>query len=102
MLESFTHETFRARIGEQFLLRVESHEPLSLELTEATVLACGSDPAKSQNRRKPFSVIFRGPNEFPLVQHTYPFEHSEIGTFEMFIVPIKRTSEGMFYEAIFT
>jgi hypothetical protein len=32
----------------------------------------------------------------------YGFEHHEVGTFEIFIVPIGRTAQGVSYEAVFS
>lgn len=98
MLEQFTVETFEGRVGERFRLRLDSGEALEAELAEATPLA----PARDGGSRAPFSLVFLGPAEPVLPQRTYTFEHGELGTFEIFVVPIGRGEAGTSYEAMFT
>jgi hypothetical protein len=37
-----------------------------------------------------------------LPQATYRFEHETIGAFDLFIVPVGRTAQGVSYEAVFS
>ena len=55
----------------------------------------------STARQVNFSLLFRGPLEPPLPQQIHPFEHDQIGQFDLFIVPIKRDANGLYYEAVF-
>jgi hypothetical protein len=48
-----------------------------------------------------FSVHLRGSAESQLGQRTYELEHDELGTLELFIVPIEPDSAGARYEAVF-
>ena len=48
-----------------------------------------------------FSVIFSGPQEPLLEQSTYCVEHSAMGSFDLFIVPIQSDESGSVYEAVF-
>jgi hypothetical protein len=48
-----------------------------------------------------FSLVFSGPSDRLLTQQTYKFEHDRLGCFDLFIVPIGRTSAGCEYEAVF-
>ena len=94
MLEDFTLTTFAERLGETF--RVDDGA-LELELIEATAgIASRPDAA-----RTPFSIVFRGPLEPVLPQQIYRFEHDELGTFDLFIVPIGPDDSGMQYQAVF-
>jgi hypothetical protein len=97
VIEDFTVETFAGRVGERFLLHLDADEALDLELVEATELT----PATAAGRRRPFSLVFRGPPEPLLPQRIYGFEHDELGAFEIFIVPIGRDASWTRYEATF-
>lgn len=65
----------------------------SVDLTVQAATASG-DP-------RPFTVTFAGPLEPQLEQATYAFEHAELGSFPLFIVPVSREADGMRYEAVF-
>ena len=97
MLEKLTYSDFFERVGEEF--RVATSEvAVALVLSEVTDLARPEGPSP---RRKPFSLIFRGPFRPPLVQRIWPLEHSALGTLEIFLVPIGPDGQGMRYEAVF-
>jgi hypothetical protein len=96
VLETFTIDTFSGRIGERFRVRFEPDVPVELELVEAQALG----PA--EGGRAPFSIVFRGLKEPIYAQHIYPIEHDELGSFELFLVPLEPDASGARYEAIFT
>jgi hypothetical protein len=103
MLERFTLDTFAPRAGERFRLHIEGAEPQPLVLQSATAIPVTAwRPEDVAQHRTPFSLLFLGPPTFVLPQAIYRFEHDEIGTFEMFIVPIAQSAEGVSYEAIFS
>jgi hypothetical protein len=97
MLEDFTVTTFAERLGETFGVG-DGSDAVEMRLVEAA----SSGSTSSEEGRKPFSIVFLGPLEPLLPQRIYRFEHSELGTFEIFIVPIGRDADGVRYEAIFT
>jgi hypothetical protein len=89
MLETFTVDTFQPRLDERFVLADE----VDLTLAEVREL-----PTHDSLKRRPFAIVFNGP-ETPFVpQGSYKLEHPELGAFELFLVPIGPTS----YEAVFT
>ena len=94
MLETFTLDTFAGRMNSTFRLKRDSSETVEVELVEANDV--GSTPRQAQ-----FSIVFRGPHNPHLAQSIYQVEHDEIGTFDLFLVPIKRDQAGTYYEAIF-
>jgi hypothetical protein len=96
VLESFTVETFADRVGESFRIRFEPEDALEAELVEAQALG----PA--EGRRAPFSLVFRAPKEPIYPQRIYAVEHDELGSFEIFLVPIAPDEAGARYEAVFT
>lgn len=99
MLEDFTAATFSGRIGQVFRVLADA-APLDLELLAAREAPRGVDDVAG-GVRTPFSIVFRGPFEPVLPQRIYKFEKEDLGTFEIFIVPIGPDETGMQYEAVF-
>lgn len=95
MLESFTLETFAGRVGESFVLQDGEHE-YGLSLSECRQVG------GSEGDRVPFSLTFLGPVDPVLPQRIYAIRHADLGSFELFIVPVARDGNGTSYEAVFT
>ncbi len=103
MLEQFTIDTFAGRSGETFRLTVQGADPIDVTLDAVREIpVAGWRPSEAAEHRQPFSLTFLGPGAFILPQAIYGFEHPEIGSFEMFIVPIGRDARGVSYEAVFS
>ena len=94
MLEKMTAATFSEHLNTKFHLHLPSSETLELELI-------GVDDLGLTDRQERFSLIFRGPIEYPLPQATYEMVHDKLETFDLFIVPISRDEDGLRYEAAF-
>src|SRR5436309_3177 len=97
-MESFDASMFSERGGESFRLLCDDGSTLDLELVSFTP---GPVPPGDAGGRAPFSLVFRGPLEPVLPQRIYRFEHDELGSFELFIVPLGPDESGMRYEAVF-
>ncbi len=97
-LLSLTRETFAGRLGERFAIRLDQRAELELTLIEASKLGGESD------QREPYSLIFLGPLEPVLEQSIYALEHAELGTLEIFLVPVgpDKKKTGIQYEAVFS
>lgn len=91
MLESLTPAHFP----------VDSAAPWKVLLSDEESVDLTVDAAKASGDPRPFTVTFSGPLEPQLTQATYAFEHPDVGTIPLFIVPISRDAEGMRYEAVF-
>jgi hypothetical protein len=92
---------FSAAVGTRFRARVTAAENAVFELTQATP---GRAPGSSAGKRpvyESFSLLFRGPAQPLFPQGTYSFEHDQLGSFSMFIVPIGRESDAVVYQAVF-
>jgi hypothetical protein len=102
VVEQFTLASFADRLGQTFRVNGDG-KTLALKLVnaDAATLSAG-ERATSPSRREPFSIVFLGPHEPLLPQRIYAFEHVELGSFEIFIVPIAHDADGVRYEAIFT
>jgi hypothetical protein len=97
MLDKVTKDTFEPIKGHIFRLALDDNQHLPLEL--AAVLGTGLQGLAS---REQFSLHFRGPSTPALAQRIYRLEHSQLGTLDIFLVPIRRDVSGMTYEAVFT
>ncbi len=100
MLEQFTLETFAPLQGDRFQLQATPDLPLTLTLAEVTSLHAANAPVGT--KRVPFSLLFLGPTAPTLPQQIYQLTHNTLGSFELFLVPLGPTQEGLRYEAIFT
>jgi hypothetical protein len=95
MPEHLTMDSFSAQLHTKFRVSVEPEQIVELELVEVQP---HGDVAGQEER---FSAIFRGPLDHFLPQRTYRMEHAESGGAEIFIVPIRKDGEGIYYEAVF-
>jgi hypothetical protein len=93
MLENLHLESFSQHLNSKFSVKRESAAAVELELVDAQGIE--SNPAYEQ-----FSLFFRGPLDSFLEQATYSFEHDGLGSFEMFIVPIRRNQDGFQYQSV--
>lgn len=93
-LEHLTRETFSAQLNTKFRVTPEPEKTFEFELIEVT-------GAADTERQERFSAIFRGPADIYFPQRIYPMEHEQLGAFELFLVPIRRDSDGFYYEAAF-
>ena len=103
MLEQFTIDTFAPLEGQTFRVHVEGAPPVAMQLaTVKEIPVSGWRPEEAADHRKPFSLVFLCRSQYVLQQAIYRFEHDGLGAFEIFIVPIGRTAEGVNYEAVFS
>lgn len=94
---SLTENEFSQHLNTKFRFKLDTQD-VELELVE--VKRYGGDPHE-QGGMERFSVYFDGPAEPFLPQHTYSVDHAQMGTFDLFIVPIARQQQGCHYEAVF-
>lgn len=104
MLETFTHELFAEQLNTHFRLYADPEHDFEVELIEAAQLSDSTSPPlpAGQSRRTPFSLVFRSAPSLRLPQSIYRLQHEQIGSFELFLVPIGPDQSGMRYQAIFT
>ena len=103
-LETLTVDAFQPRVGQTFRIRPRPEQELEAELIEARALGGGPSRAQADAspRRTPFSLSFRTSLTAPLPQSIYEVAHEEMGSYEIFLVPVGPDGKGMVYEAIFT
>jgi hypothetical protein len=97
-LAALTHERCTALVGAVFRMQLAPDRAIDLTLAEAKKLG-GARPG----RRAPFSLIFRPADpQFYAPQQIYPTTHPELGTLDLFLVPIRPDAAGARFEAVFT
>lgn len=90
-LASLTVDDFRDCVGESFTLS----DGARYELVSAEARPDPNAP------REPFSLIFAGPPGVVRPQGICALEHAELGTLEIFLVPIAQDAQAVRYQAIF-
>lgn len=98
-LESVTHDQFEACLNQRFTIELEEANAIEMELVEVNRLG---DLNPDDDKRQPYSLIFRGPTEPVLPQRIYPLANETMGALDVFLVPIGPDEDGMRYEAVFT
>lgn len=88
------YDAFERNLNTEFQVERSDAHPVVLELVAASVI-----PAPAGYDA--FSIVFRGPSGTLLPQAIYYFQHSDLGAFELFIVPIRQDQYGLYYEAVF-
>ncbi|MEO6391215.1 MAG: hypothetical protein ABIP75_05130 [Pyrinomonadaceae bacterium] len=94
MIEDMNRGMFAEQLNTFFhaVLEPDQHR-VSLELIEV------GEP-RPNPRVDNYSLLFRGPKEFCLVQSMYPLDHESLGSFDLFLVPVGDRPDGFRYEAI--
>jgi hypothetical protein len=94
MVQQLDQTVFKDALKGRFIIRPGDMPEVEAELIDVTDL--GSTPNHEQ-----FSVIFRCRSAGVLPQRIYTIEREGLGSFDIFLVPIRRDAEGIYYEAIF-
>jgi len=102
VLEKLTSTDFSRYLNEKFQLKTEGLEPFEVELIQVRELGEDVPADETNRRRRPFSIVFRGPEDMYLPQAIYPLEHPQMGRLDIFLVPIGLDKKGMKFEAVFT
>jgi hypothetical protein len=102
MLDHLHAATFGAQLNSSFRIHLSPRHIVEVELVDVTER--GSTDGKQPwgaVRQERFSIVFRGPPEGLLQQGMYQMQHDHLGAFELFLVPVGRDKDGVYYEAVF-
>ncbi len=103
-LANWNASTFTGQLGKPFIVNQGStgHVTLSLHQVKPGVSKIYHNPKKIINAPadESFILVFRGPANSALTSKTYPFQHSLLGAFSLFVVPGKADSSGRTYTAV--
>ena len=101
-LETLTLSKFSGLIRTQFLVRrAPPQEPVPLELAQVSPAKTVAQSGTQAQNYESFSLLFHGVQFQPLGQGTYSFEHPQVGSFDLFIVPVAAENGQLHYQAIF-
>jgi hypothetical protein len=98
MLDRLTLESFRPYLNQKFQVQIDPAPSLDLILAECEAIK----PSAAGPDRDPFRLLFIGNTTPILPQRIYRLVHEQMGTVDIFIVPLGPDERGMRYEAIFT
>ncbi len=105
MLDQLTSADFAPYLKQTFRIYFAPTECIETELIQVDDLPGGYDDldeGEPPPRRKPFSLIFRSEQvDSYLPQKIYTVQHEQIGSLDIFLVPIGPDPKGMRYQAIF-
>lgn len=89
-----SREAFAAAVPSGFGVRSgEDQTSVEFTLVECKTLV-------NNDTQECYSLLFRGPSDQPPVQGTYLLDNEKLGKLQLFLVPIKRDDEGLYFEAI--
>jgi hypothetical protein len=97
LVDPYELSTYQPHVGETFRLEFADHSPVELTLVEAAP----GPWQRPEGGKTAFRLEFSGPADPLLEQRIYRMEHAELGTLEIFIVPIAKDEKAATYEAIF-
>ncbi len=102
-LDQLTFARFSPLVKTRFRVQADAANRIELELSNVTQLQshvrANSEGATHKNEC--FSLTFHGPGSRYLEQKMYEFEHDELGTFSLFMVPIGKSRDSFQYEVVF-
>lgn len=97
MVDPYELSTYEPHVGETFRLEFAEHSPVDLTLVEAVP----GPWQRPEGGKIAFRLEFSGPPEPLLEQRMYRMQHPDLGTIEIFIVPVDRDADASTYEAVF-
>jgi hypothetical protein len=89
-----TKEQFSEQLNSTFRANLDDGQVIDLQFfkLESTI----SNPVQEA-----FSLMFRAPVDAPPFQNMFRLEHEKLGAMELFLVPVKKKDDGLYYEAVF-
>jgi hypothetical protein len=96
-LAAVTPATFEAHLETVFEIEDGADGPLALSL--ASVTRFPERPGSV--RTEPFALLFVGPGAPRLTQGIHRLVHPDLGSMDVFLVPIGPQGSGLAYEAVF-
>lgn len=93
MLDSLHYEDFASHLNSRFQMRA-GEQTWEIELVEVN----DKSPSPKQEQ---FALQFRAPLDAPPYQSLFELEHATLGKGGVFLVPVSRNAQGLYYEAIF-
>ena len=93
-MADLTKAHFEPHVGETFTIQLDDGARLSAKLVSAE--------GKTQGGIESFSLLFEAPRRPELPQGIRPVSHPDVGTHDIFLVPVGADDASVSYEAVFT
>jgi hypothetical protein len=96
------YSDFEPLLNQTFQIEYGNGETLPVTLAE---VAPGKNPSSTDENGEPyypFSLIFQSGITDYLPQAAYRIEHDQLGSHDIFIVPLGPNAQGMRYQAVFS
>jgi hypothetical protein len=94
MLTTVTKQDFEKALNTEFVLHATPEQTYSITLIQVHT-------SISSAVQDCFSLVFLAPQDAPREQATFKLEHKQLGTLEIFLVPVKLDARGLRLEAVF-
>lgn len=90
-----TREDFSDSLNTVFQVSSDGNVDFEMTLVEVKTIV-------SNKIQECFSLLFRTTaNDAPPLQQLFKLKHDDLGEMQLFLVPIKKNEEGLFFEAVF-
>lgn len=94
MLEVLKITDFAEQVNSKFQMRIDEATAFEVELVEVKKHGATESPYQ-------FSLKFAAPLTAPVSQGLYRLDHEKMGEQQLFLVPIAKDKERLYYEAVF-
>jgi hypothetical protein len=94
MIQVFEHGKFEENLDSIFRIRLDEENEIELKLIEVS-------PLTRTTRQELFSIEFLSAANTILQQRIYRLESEKLGPLDLFLVPIRQDSQGVYYQAVF-
>jgi hypothetical protein len=94
MLEVLKISDFAEHVNSKFQMHINEATAFEVELVEAKKHGATESPYQ-------FSLKFAAPLTAPPSQGLYRLEHEKMGELQLFLVPVAKDKEWLYYEAVF-
>lgn len=94
MSSPLEHNVFAGLLNSRFRVVLDGPDLVELELVNVSDL-------QVSDRQEEFTITFVGANNQFLGQGIRSLQHDQIGTIELFVVPIGQDQSGFQYESVF-
>jgi hypothetical protein len=94
MADDLNLSAFAGQLQTKFQMRLDPESALELELIQV-------EEHRATEQAESFSLLFLAPAGAPPVQRIYRLEHERLGELDLFLVPVARDGQGLYYEAVF-
>ena len=99
-LDQVTRVDFAQCLGQQFQIEYGG-QAVEAELAKVKGMGFKSPDDERQGKRESFTLMFHAPKQWRYPQRIYRLSHSQLGTLDVFLVPLGPDEKGMRLEAIF-